>query len=488
VSDAKIAEDVRELRRGVLVTYIGYGLKLGMPLLLALATRTYGAERWGVFLAAQAVLIIAVRVALLGLDKGLLWLVAGQSDKEPLRGVRPALGVVAITSVLTALVLGIVPSWLVSPAHVSALRISALALVPFALSELFLHTAMGQRRMELQVFVRETINPVAHVAGALALWHLGVQESGLAWAYVFSHCLGLVLAILGFRKLFHHLSWPREEPRALPAGLLKYATPLWLAEMSNSVVLRLDTLVLAALATPELVGVWGIVGQFANALRQMRRAYDPIVTAITARIAVSHDARRLAETFSYAAQMVSLTQLPVFAALFMGADVIMPLFGPGYEAGTLSLQVLICFFLFSGGTGLAGLVVTGYGRSVVTLVNTLGTAAVELGLLYWLVPRHGLLGAAIALGGSLCALNIVQMFEMRAVTGSFNQTRRSGFTLGIITGSVAALVAGIFLCRHLELGPWAAHIVPLVAFLVVYGPLCLAGMRSGLLRAPASPA
>jgi O-antigen/teichoic acid export membrane protein len=490
LSDAKIAEDVRDLRRGVMVTYIGYGLKLGMPLLLALATRTYGAERWGVFLASQAILLIAVRVALLGLDKGLLWLVAGQSDRDPLRGVRSALTLVGLTSVFTVLVIWLVPGWLglSGEAHIRALRIGAFALVPFALSELFVYTAMGQRRMELQVFVRETINPIVQVASALALWHLDVRDDGLAWSFVVSHCVGLVLAVAGFRRLFRHLPWPKEDKLALPPGLMRYAAPLWLAEMSNSVVLRLDTLVLTALATPALVGVWGIVGQFANALRQMRRAYDPIVTAITARIAVNHDARRLAETFSYAAQMVSLTQLPVFAALFQAADVIMPLYGPEYAAGTTSLMVLVCFFLLSGGTGLAGLVVNGYGRSAITLVNTLGMAALELGLLYWLVPQYGLVGASIALGGALCTLNVVQLFEMRAITGSFNQTRRSGFTVGIITASIGALLGGILLSRQLHLPPWPARIVPLVAFLLVYGPLCLLGLRSGLLRAPASQA
>jgi O-antigen/teichoic acid export membrane protein len=487
-TDAHIAEDARELRRGVLVTYVGYAVKLSMPLLLVLATRTFGAERWGVFLAAQAVLLIAVRVSLLGLDKGLLWLVAGQSDQNPLRGVRTALLVVTGTSLVTALALFLAPGLVLSGAEVMALRIGALGLVPFALSELFLHAAMGQRRMELQVAVRDTINPITQVLVALGLWQLGVREQGLAWSFVASHVVSLGFAVAGFRRLFRAQPWPHEPRLALPPGLMRYATPLWLAEMSNSFVLRLDTLVLAALTDPMTVGVWGIVGQFANALRQMRRAYDPIVTAITARIAARHDARRLAETFSYAAQMVSLTQLPVFALLFVGAEVIMPLYGPEYASGTPALLVLVSFFLLSGGTGLAGLVVNGYGRSMLTLLNTLGTALFEIALLYWLVPKLGMVGAAIAVGGSLCTLNAVQMLEMRAITGSFNQTPRSAFTVGIIVASIAGLALGFFVARQLGLSPWPARVLPLLAFLAVYAPLCLAGLRRGLLRAPASPA
>lgn len=478
-----LTSDARELRRGVLVTYAGYVLKLAMPVLLALATRAYGAARWGEFLAVQALVLIAMRVALLGLDKGILWLVAARARRDALAGVRPALLTVTATSLLACALLWAAPL-LGAASRSDTLRISALALPPYALSELLLHAAMGQRRMELQVLVRDTINPLFQVLTALTLFQLGHGEQGLAWGFVLSHLLGLAIASVGFRRLFREAAWPSDEALLLPPALRRYAAPLWLAEVASSLSLRLDTLALAAYCDAATVGVWGIVSQFATALRQMRKAYDPIVTALAARIAVNHDRARLADTYSYAVQMVSLTQLPVFAGLFALADFVLPLYGPGFERGYVPLIVLAGAFLISGGTGLAGLVVTGYGRSLLTLGNVLATIVLQVTSLALLVPRYELLGAAIALGLSMGLVNVAQVVQMRMVTGSFNYTRRSRFTVLVVASSTLALLAGFGAARALALGPWTSRIVTMAGFALVYAIACWFGQRSGILQAP----
>lgn len=484
-----IAQDAKELRRGVLVTYLGYALKLGMPLLLALATRDYGAARWGVFLAVQAVVLVVVRVCLLGLDKGLLWAIATCPPEDARKIVRPLLYRVALSSGLATLALCVLPqaSLPVDGDELAVLRVCALALPPYALSELLLHAAMGRRRMELQVLVRETLNPIVQVLVALLLFRLGMHELGLSWAFVLSHVLGLCVAGLGFARLFRDAPWHAAGSLSLPPGLFRYASPLWLADTVNSFVLRLDTLVLAALTDPVTVGVWGIVGQFANALRQVRRAYDPIVTALAARIAVQRDPQRLSATFSYAVQMVSLAQLPLFAVLFIFADFVMPLYGPDFARGTTPLIVLSSFFLVSGGAALAGLVVTGYGHTRLTLLNVLIGALVELALLFALVPPYGLVGAAIALGASLCVVNVAQLLELRWVTGSFHFTERASFSLVVLLACCSATLAALKLANLLALGAWPTRSAALSVFAVVYGGLYAVGRRRGLLRAPDAP-
>jgi O-antigen/teichoic acid export membrane protein len=484
--DRAIAQDARELRRGVLVTYLGYALKLGMPLLLALATRTYGAERWGVFLAAQASVLVALRVGLLGLDKAALWAVATCPPHDARRIVQPLLYRVGLGSCAAAAALWLLAqTWpALAESERAALRIAALALPPYALSELLLHAAMGRRRMELQVLVRETLNPLTQVLAALALFHVGVRELGLSWAFVLAQLLGLVVAAIGFARLFRDARWGGVANLDMPAGVARYAAPLWLADSANSLLLRLDTLVLAALTDPVTVGIWGIVGQFANALRQIRRAYDPIVTALAARIAVRRDAERLSATFSYAVQMVTLTQLPVFVCLLLSADLIMPLYGAGFARGAVPLMVLASFFLLSGGAALAGLVVTGYGRSGLTLFNVLLGAMLQLGLLAWLVPRHGLLGAALAVGASLCVVNVVQLLQLRWVTGSFHYTERARFSLVVTAVCCTLTLLALLTSRSVSLGAWQTRGVALLAFALSYGALLALGARRGLLRAP----
>jgi O-antigen/teichoic acid export membrane protein len=298
--------------------------------------------------------------------------------------------------------------------------------------------------------------------------------------------VGLVVAWFGFLRLFRGAERLAEFSFTLPDGLTRYAMPMWFAEMANSLLLRLDTLVLAALTDPTTVGVWAIVSQFANALRQIRRTYDPMVTAITARIAASHDARRLSETFSYAVQMVSLTQLPVFAVFLEFSDALLPLYGAGFEKGSLALVVLSGCFLLSGGAGLAGLVVNGYGHSRLTLINVLFSIVTQFVLLLSLAPRFGLVGAALATGLSLLATNALQLYQMRQVTGSLHFTTRARFSLAISLSSVAGLAIADFTGRALALEPWTRRFTTMAVFAIVYLSLAAYGRREGFLRAPGS--
>ena len=48
------AQDARDLRRGAWLNMLGYAACLPHPVLLAVVTQTYGASRWGGYIAGQA--------------------------------------------------------------------------------------------------------------------------------------------------------------------------------------------------------------------------------------------------------------------------------------------------------------------------------------------------------------------------------------------------------------------------------------------------
>lgn len=82
--------------------------------------------------------------------------------------------------------------------------------------------------------------------------------------------------------------------------------------------------------------------------------------------------------------------------------------------------MLSVFWVLNGATSLAGVVVTGFGASRLTLINTLFTIALQAALLTFLVPRFGLLGAALAVGLAYSAQSTLQVLEMRHVTRAWN--------------------------------------------------------------------
>jgi O-antigen/teichoic acid export membrane protein len=483
-----IARDTRTLNRNVLINAAGYGVKLGLPVLLAFGTRAYGAASWGAFVTLQALVMIAVRIAILGLDKAMLWWIPSRGP-EGYPALRPVLALVVGSALAVAGALELLGQPLLavfdqaSASQLTSLRIMLIGLPPFAATEVLLNASMGRQRMEPNVIVRDTLQPASLIGFAVLLHAAGVVDVGLAWAFVLSNVLGLAAALVFHRRVFDVTPPPPELARP-PRALLRYALPVWAAEFLNTVLLRVNALLVAGFTDPATVGVWSIVMQFGTAMRSIRGAFDSIVTVIAADISRKHDGERLSATLSYAAQLVTLTQLPLFALLLAYADLILPLYGAPFASGSVPLIVICLFWLVHGAAGLAGVVLSGYGKSNLTLINSLVVLLAQVLLLIALVPPLGLAGAAIAVGGSYSLQHIVQLTQLRLLTGSFHFSRRAALPLlPALAGAAVASPVQLLVSSQIE-NQWFARSLTFSAFLLVYGGLTFRTWRSGRLRAP----
>ena len=474
-----IRRDAQDLQRGIAANLLGYVLKLLNPVLLILVVRRYGSEEFGLFSLAQATVMFAARVTALGLDKGVLWWIPRQPDATARSGIRPALQLSGVASLAVALAMGLAAGPAVlralgaAPDVSTTLRLVALGLPLQVVMDVLVHACMGRRHVATQVLVKDTLVPTAFVGLALALHVAGLTGIGLALAFVLGNAAGVVAATWTFRRAFAGTTWPAGEGSRPPAGLVRYAMPMWLNEISNSLLQRIDTWAVGAFAHDlSAVGVWAVVARIANQVRDIRRSFDPIVLAITS--GMGRDRDRLRSGFSRATFLVSATQIPVFVFLLMFARFLMPLYGPGFVAGTVPVVILCGFWLVNGIANLAGVVVSAQGRSRLTLFNTLFAAAALGAAAMVLIPRYGIVGAALAVGLAYSAQGALQLVQMRGVTGSWNLDRSvlGPVALGLAGG--AALV-GVWLLVG-EGGPLGLHLPALAtrigafaAFALVYG-------------------
>jgi O-antigen/teichoic acid export membrane protein len=489
---AHIAADARAISRALGTQVLGYVVKAGLPLLLALATQAYGVQ-WGVFVALQSLVLIAVRVAVGGLDKALLWWVGAHDPREIGRALWPSVAIVsagslAVSALIAVLGRAILAHWDgTSVDQLPALTIMLLGLPLMGVTDVLLHAAMGQRRMGPQVAIRDTLVPISWLLAALLFHAIGWRETGLCWAFVVSQALGLVAAIGSLGRLRATAAFSLRPP----PDLLRFALPSWLNEIANSTLLRIDVLILAALADPLTVGIWGLIVQFGNAMRSIRRAFDPILIAVVADISKQPDRQRLAEALSYATQLVFLSQHPVFVFLLLFGTPLLTIYGSGFDAGGPALSLLAAFWLLNGATSLSGTVIAGYGHARWALFMTLLGIAIEVPLLWVLVPRYGLVGAAIAVGAMNTTLQQIQLREMKRVSGGWPYTARAFRPLGPALWSGAAALGGWWLGGVFGAGLtpsvvrlWAAPGLSFICFAAVYGGLVLRQWRQGRLRAP----
>ncbi|MEM9193156.1 MAG: polysaccharide biosynthesis C-terminal domain-containing protein [Myxococcota bacterium] len=464
-------QDQKDLHRGAAVNAVGLVFKAATPVLFILMTRAYGEAAYGAFAAAQAIAIVVSKAATLGMDKALLWWIPRQPEGQALRALTSA-GTVAFLGNLVA-ALGLfaltfvdLSPWFAWPEAMRVqLRYLTVAMPFLALIEIFAHSAMGKRRMEAQVFIKDLFFPVCFLALALAIWAVTQNPAGCALGFVIASVVTTPVIYLVFRRFSRgDALGPIEK---LPKEFRRYAGPMWLADTAASNLNQLDVFALTFLTgNMELVGIYKAASWIANQLRSVRRAFDPILLAIVSEIGAKKAYDRLGAGLTRATSLVMWVQIPAAFVVCVFADDLLLVFGEGFASGATALRILCVGWVVSCWLALSGVVISALGYARVALVNTLLTSALQLALLAVLVPAYSLNGAAIAAVGSLIGLGVVQAVEMRVITGGFHYQR--SLWKPAFFGTLAAAVGTLMVLW--EVGGGWSKAVATAAFVALYAP------------------
>lgn len=183
------------------------------------------------------------------------------------------------------------------------------------------------------------------------------------------------------------------------------------------VILWLDILIVGAITTSYQAGIYNAVSKLAIigtfALEGNRLAIGPQLSALLAR--GQHD--RAAELYQSTTRWLMLATWPLYLMLAVFPTVVLGVFGPRYITGASALAVLSLAMLVNLGTGNVTVVLLMGGKSTWSAMNAGAALIVNIGLNLFLVPRIGILGAAIAWAASIVLDNVLAMIEIRLVLG-----------------------------------------------------------------------
>ena len=266
-----------------------------------------------------------------------------------------------------------------------------------------------------------------------------------------------------------------------------FTAPRGLQAIFQVVILWLDILIVGAMVSRYAAGVYAAVSKLAIvgtfALEGNRLAIGPQLSAFLAR----HEYHRAAELFQSATRWLMLASWPLYIIFAIFPAVILGIFGPRYTSGAAALAVLSLAMLVNLGTGNVTVVLLMGGKSSWSALNAGAALLVNIGLNLVLVPRIGIMGAAIAWGASIVVDNVTAMIEVRWVLGI--APFGSGYGLVVMTTlgcfGLTGVLARMFLGQTLP-ALAAALAVGLAAFglllFLARGPLQLAGISAVLRR------
>lgn len=482
-TDGSVVEPLLRVTRGASVVVAG--TLAGMALVLggrALFARAFGPEQYGLYSIAFTVAAFLTVVATLGLRSGITRQIAfhgagggtSETADEPTADDRvhdP--GTIVLWGLLATLVAGVATGAALylgadalasgvfgRPRYARSLRVAALALpslgVVYVLTATFRGFSRTRERVAFQELLMKASFPLLLV-GVVALGY-GFEAALLAFpaSLLLTAVVYLAFALRDDPGNFR--SRPLERLRDVTAGvdLLRFSAPLLFASLLIQVMTWTDVLMLGYFADARTVGVYDSVRPLVRVVPviwgSMIFMYTPVVSELHADGATGRIRRAY---FVLTKWFASATFPFILVFVLFPRLALTTVFGPAYAAGAPALQVLAAAYFYGNLTGPNGATLTAIGRTRVVMYANLAAAVANVAFNIALVPRFGLVGAAVATGVALGARNTLRAGWLYRATGAHSFHRPMLLPMALtaaIAGVGAAAVHGLGLLKSVPAG------------------------------------
>ena len=407
----------------------GAAVNLGGAMLanvLALAfnfviTHVVSAGRFGLLSIGLTVISLATIPALLGLETGTVRFVAlgaGAKDERAAAGAQQVaiLLTTAVSVSLTVAIVVLAPwistSFFHKPAAAGLMRLVAVSLPALALGRVIVAGIQGYGVMTYSAWLGPLRN-IVNLVTAVPLLAIGLGARGLAIAGDLTAWVITVIAFAFLIKVHPRVLVLTGTPKAF-GRILRFSLPQTMTAMLFFTIVWTDTLLVGRFRTAAEVGVYTIVGRLLTPATLVSTAIGQMFAP---RIAAHGDRETLSKMLKRVTYWNTAVSIPFFTILIIVASPLLALFGSGYRSGAGALAILSAGQLVNTAAGPLGQVINLSGRPYITLMNNAAVAAINIGVCLILIPRYGLVGAAIGTATALTLVNAIKLVEVRVLLG-----------------------------------------------------------------------
>ncbi len=451
------AAGVRTTARGSLFALAGSAANAVFGfLLVAVVTQGLGARGAGAVFTAVAAFTILSNALKLGADTALVRFVSQDLERTGGSGV-PGLLRTAVLPALVASGAGaavllcspglagrLLPE--LDPGQAGAvLRLCAVFLPVTTVTLVLLGATRGYGSVVPFVGVEQIGKPVLRVLLAVPLVLWAPSVSGVWAAWLLPGVLGAVAAGISLRRSRRaHPGTGPPPPRA--REFWAFAGPRAVSSLFDIAAVWIGVILLSVLGTSAEAGVYTAIGRLITAGTLLQLAVRLAVAPQISRLLAGGDADAAQRLHRHSTRWIALFSWPVFVLLAAFPRTVLSVFGTGFADGAPGLVALAVAAAVNVGVGNAQTALLMAGRSVANLAVAGSAFVVQVGSGVWLVPRYGVLGAAVSWGLAIVVDNGVSALLVRRRLGF--RTVDRGYLLAALTG-LGAVSCGAFGMRAL---------------------------------------
>jgi O-antigen/teichoic acid export membrane protein len=408
----------------LLASAFGNGLNYLFAIYFA---RVFGPVEFGLYALGITVFNIAVLFAPLSMETAVMKFVSQRGKGDGIVSVHRTIasGIATAAGFGVLLALGLMFSadlladrLFAKPQLSTVLLVLALGIPFAAISTVLLSSLQAVGQIRSMVMIRNGVEPAGKFLLAGLAVSMGWGIHGLVGAVV---AILVVSCAVSFRRL-RSLTEFQFEGRAIPGSLetkamLAFSMPLVISNLFGIIAPRSDMLVIGTYLPSQDVAVYAAAFQTAAVLALILSAFDAAIMHTTGELLARQEFGKLRSVSKSASCWAFTLSLFVYVQLLLFAGDILRLFGPAFETGAACLVILALGHLFASAAVSATGIVLMSGRSKTIMLNSIVIGIMLMGSNLLLVPRFGIVGAA--LGTSLCvaANSLLCVIEAKYAAG-----------------------------------------------------------------------
>jgi O-antigen/teichoic acid export membrane protein len=393
--------------------------------LLLIVTRTLEPSEYGTFALAQSVTTIALILALFGTPRALdrfipLYNASGEFGKTRTlisRTFRVIMSAGAAFAVALVLAAGFIAGLMSDVAALTpVLRAMALGIPLLVYIELVASSFVGFKELRYQAYMQQLALPAVRIALVALAFAMGYRLAGWVAVYLVSLVPVSLLALAFFR---HRISPMLSAHDAAPLSLGSVASYSWPLTV-NSIVLvffgQVGVLFLGRYSSLADAGVFRVYVYAVMVMVMVRASFTRIFKPIASEMISTGDHAELGCAYSRVGKWLFALNAGLFLVIaIFGSRALGILLGENYLVVPAALAVLAAGRLAVSSLGPLGMTLEAFGHTKLSMANALLMVGVNVALCAVLVPRYGILGAAIAASAAGAAGALAGLIEVYAL-------------------------------------------------------------------------
>ena len=415
----------RKIGKESTITFTGlmYG-NINRYLYTALLARWVGAEFLGIYSLANSIMLISEVLGKMGLETGIMRFVSRlnpESDSVKIQKViASALKMTAVFSLVIMVGLIISSGYIVTqilnepPLLTSVLIVFAIA-IPFnALTLISAFATQGFKRLKYKTLVTQFLNPTLLLGSMVICFWFVSTRSSIMVPMLITGIIGFFVMIVLLKRV-SGVSNDQIIKAKFHSSLLKFSYPLMFVTILQTFMHWMDILMLGYFTDATTVGLYHPAARTAGLLQALLLSFLSIYAPMMAQFHSEGDRNKMVDTYKLVSRWLLMCAIPISAVFIIFPGKVLLLFGPEYLPSAKILVILTWATFIQAIFGAAGPTLSMSGHTKLVLWNTIGAFLLNFGLNIFLIPKYGIIGAAIATLISLTAVGFARTIQVGVI-------------------------------------------------------------------------